>query len=321
MSRFRPVVEITLDGQSLTGPEAALVSAEVELTTGTGHDWVRIRFGTMSPLADAGPGDPFVIALGYGDGDLETVLTGAVHRVNHGPAGVTLEALAGTAVLSAFRHAGSYLQQTVADIVSDLVSQAGGATGTVDAALQLAAYHVDERRPVWAHIRDLAGLGDYEIAADPDGNLMFGPPRTGASDHTLRYGADLLGWAAGDREPGGIAWAGAPHGAGSEQGAEKWHLLLKDPTGGPPAAPTRVLAAAREQETADAFGEGRGARLDRRASGGQALIVGDSAIRPGDLAELAELPGGGAGAFRCKAVRYRLSVGQGFLSRLELEAA
>ena len=196
MSIQRPDAELTIDGRALSAAEAALESLRIDLSLGGSHDRFQCRLGLLSPFLDVEPGAEAEVKLGYGD-DLEPVLAGTVSAVERAPWGLLVEGLAATAALSTTRVGRSYVGQSAADVVNDLVSSAGGTPGEVSASATLAAYHVDERRSAWTHVRELARLTGSELSAGGDGSLNFRPVKTGRADHTLRHGADLVAWDVG----------------------------------------------------------------------------------------------------------------------------
>ncbi len=317
----RPIVELQAAGQRLTGPEAALVQVHCDLSVGRSHDWVVLVCTSQSSLMEASLGDDVTLDLGYESEGATTVLTGTVSAIEYQSTGVAIEVLAATAALSIVHHAGSYLQQNVGDIVTDLTSQAKVGVGTVDASQPLAVYHVDELRSVWSHIVDLAALGDYSLSTNASGALELRAPKSRPVEHTFRYGAELLLWHAGPQRAEEIAWQGTPHGAASEAGSDKWHILLQDPTGGSPQAPSRVLAAARDRETADAYTQAQQARQARRQIHGRAVVLGEPRLRAGDVVELVDFTQHDNITARCRAVRHRMAPDTGFITHLVVEAA
>ena len=321
MTLRRPAATLVLDGSSLTAPEAAVVGLQVELGVGGGHDRFRAVAASASPAADAEPGATAEVRLGYGD-DLTAVLAGTVTSVERLSAHVVVEGLAGTAALSKARVGRSYVRQTVAGIVSDLVDSAGAESGEIAAPLALAAYHVDERRSVWQHVRALARLAACEVTSDDGGALNFRPPKPAASaDRALRYGADLVAWSVGPRDGETLSFTVVAFGAASEQGADKWHLLLKEPDGGSPPGPTLVPAALRDRDGAQTFEGGLRRAATRRRTEGWLLLLGDAVIRAGDVVELVDVPSAAPGPLRVTAASHHFDARAGFRTALRVEGA
>jgi hypothetical protein len=236
---------------------------------------------------------------------------------------LVLEALAGSAAASRVRVAHSYVRETVADIVADLLGQTDAQMGEVEAPLTLGAYHVDEQRPVWRHLHELARLASCEIGVDKNGAVNFRPPRKGSGDHALRFGADLLSWSVGpasaDMTPRAAPTV-VPYGAGSEAGAEKWHILLKQPEGAGPNGQILIPAALRDRDAAQAFQDGLAKAALRRGTAGTLTAVGDPSIRAGDLVELQDLPNSEDAVLRALAVSHVLGSG-GFKTLIRIEGA
>ena len=129
----------------------------------------------------------------------------------------------------------------------------------------LAAYHVDERRSVWTHVRELARLTGAELSSAGAGRSTSARSRR-AADHTLRHGADLVAWDVGPRGGAGTAVSVVPFGAASEEGTAKWHILLREPEGSSPKGPVIVAGGA--------------ARPGRRAGAADALRRAPGGVRP-----------------------------------------
>ena len=275
----------------------------------------------LSPFVDVEAGADAEVKLGYGD-DLETVFAGTISAVERAPRGLLVEGLAATAALSTARVGRSYVGQTVADVVNDLVSSAGGTAGEVSASTTLSAYHVDERRSAWTHVRELARLSRAaELSSGGDGSLNFRPVKTGTADHTLRHGADLVAWDVGPRGGAGPAVSVVPFGAASEEGTAKWHIVLREPEGSSPSGPVVVAAALRDRDAAQALTDALAARSARGTAGGSLLLVGDGSIRAGDLVELTDMPSGEDGVLRVVSVAHLLAPTTGFRTALAVEAA
>jgi len=318
MSLSRPHARITVDGTELGADEAALVRLRVDLGCDGTHDHAGLELWPRSRFADAAAGATLRIALGERDAE-QAVFTGEVAARRLLPQALTLEGLAATAALSRAAKSQSYLDQTVADIVRDL---AGGATiGRVEGDLKLNAYHVDNRRPVWSHLKALARLVGADLGCAADGGLQFLPAAGAVTPVTLRYGAELLDWHLREQaapQPAEVA----AYGAASEQGEARWHWIGHDPVGAGAAA-TRLPAALATRDAAQAVGRALAQRAQRAAVSGEVLIAGRPALRPGDAVELADLPGaaaGGPGVLRVRAVRHTFDARSGFLTRLQVEA-
>ena len=311
----RPGAALRIDGRQLGMPEAAAVAVAAESTVTGTHDRAGIVLGPLSPWLEASAGAVAELSLGVGD-DLEPVLTGRVVRVRQLPWGTLLDVLAATAALDRLRVGRVYTAQTAGDIVRDLCSSADLTPGEVDAGPTLSAYHIDERRTGWRHLRDLARLMGSELASGAGGEVHVRAPRTGRAQHRLRAGAELLAWSAGTKTPGPEPLQVGPYGAASEQGADAWSLVAHQPGG---SGPHRVLPGIRDREGASSIDRAASAAHARSDGWARALATGSPAIRAGDLVELADVPRA-SGTYRVLRARHRLD-GSGLRTSIEMEAA
>lgn len=314
MTLARPNARITIDGTSRDADQAALVRLCVELSLNGSHDLATLQLWPRSTFADAAAGAKMKIALGE-RGEEEAVWSGEVTSRRMMPQGVALEGLAATVALSRTSKSQGYLNQSVADIVRDLAGNV--AIDKVQAPLRLNAYHVDNRRPVWSHLKALAALAGADLGPAPDGGLRFVPASGALSPVTLRHGAELLDWslaAGASPRPAKVA----AYGSASESGDQRWHWLSHDPAGAG-AGTTRVPAALSTRDAAQAVGDALGTRAARAGFCGVVVIQGRPALRPGDSVRLADLPGGDPGVLRVRTVRHTFDATGGFLTRLGVE--
>ena len=320
MTLRRPALLLSIDGRDLSGPEAAAASVSVDLGLAPAHDRAQVVLHALSPVVDLTVGAQLTIGLGVDGDSVETVFTGIVERIQAAAAGIQVTAYAPSLALSRTRVAQAYLGQTAADVISDLLSQAGVSPGSISADLSLAAYHVDERRSAWSHVCAIARLAGAAVRSAADGSVEVAPLSAGTEERELRYGAELLAWYAERRADGEPAPAIVPTGAGSEAGAERWQLLLKEPDGGPPSATTLVPGAVRDRDAAATVADGFAARAGLRQQGGWALVTGLAGMRAGERVGLIGLPLGGDVGARALTVTHRLDRG-GYTTRMTLGAA
>ena len=100
----------------------------------------------------------------------------------------------------------SYVDSSVGDIVSDLLSRGGVDEGEVDASLSLPQVHVDPRRSAWQHLHALARRCGCAVTSGADGSVSFTPIPGAVATGGLGALAAAAGSAAG-------AVAGAAAGA------------------------------------------------------------------------------------------------------------
>jgi phage protein D len=304
---------VTVDGQDLGLAESATTSLAVLATTTGAHDRATLTFGPGSPALDASPAASVAVALGYGS-DLEAVFTGTVARVAHQPWGTEVTALAATSALEGVRVGRAYVGRTVGDIVRDLAGEAGVSPGEVEAGPTLPVFYVDEARSAWRHVRNLARLTAAELSSAPDGGLHLRPPRAGTADHRLRAGAELLAWAVGGQSELAPAPGSGPYSAASEQGTEAWSLVHHDPGG---SGSHRVHPLLRDRDTCQLVDEATTKARSRAGRTGTAVVVGDPAIRAGDLVELRSVERA-EDTYRVVSARHEIGP-DGFRTTLRLE--
>jgi hypothetical protein len=287
-----PAATVTIGGTELSSADAGVSRLVVSNVVGGGHDQLTAILAPGSQLAGATAMSAVSAQLGYGT-SLTDAFTGALGVTGQTARCTVVTAYGPSAALSKTRVGRSYVQQSVADVVGDLLNAGNVPQGQVDAPNQLGCYAVDERRPVWDHLRALAQLTGLELSTGADGSVNFRPPRTGdAATVTLNYGADLLGWDVRSYPPPGQAPAVVPYGAASQLGADLWHIVLREPDGGPPASPTIVPPAIRDADSANAVGDALGATAARHAISGYVLVVGTPTIRAGDVVTISGIPPG-----------------------------
>jgi hypothetical protein len=315
MKPGRPSAIITIDGRDLSASEAGLVRLRVVLRNGA-HHWAEIVVWPDSKFATVKPGASLAIALGTIDAEAD-VLAGEVTSVLRTGDAVVIEGLSATAALSQARRSQTYVSQSIADIVRDLASAVD--VDEIEASVKLEAYSVDHRRSVWGHLLDLAGLTGAEVGVSPSGALRFVPIRSGTATRTFRHGAEVIEWQIAANGKPAEAPDVVPHGAGSEAGQKKWHWLLHDPVG-TSGKPSRVIGAFHSRAAADALAKALGTRAERAAFRGWVKLVGESKVRPGEIVEVTDLPGGDSKALRVLEVAHAFDA-SGFLTSLGVEGA
>ena len=333
MSLPRPTATITLDGQTLSSSEAGLVSVRLDLGFNS-HDRAQLTLWPRSKLAGAGPGDELSIGMsseaGNGGGLLDslgslaglggdetgnTLWTGSVQAVESSAGLLVITGLASTSVLSNTRRSATWSDQSVADIVRDL---AGDLDSEIEADLDLPNFSVDNSRPVWSHLYELAQLAGAELSCTAEGGVRFILASKETDTLELRYGADLIDWrltSSQVMDPVGAA----EHAAASSAGNEKWHWIAHDPIGsGGDAA--LIPASFRSRTAAESFTDAAVARAARASTRGEVWIGGKPQLRPGSLVMLKDLPAGDSGPLRVRAVTHQLDGENGFITALAIEA-
>lgn len=318
MTIRHPVAKLTSGSRSLTTAEGGVALVEARLASGGEHDSVRAVLWATSKLANLAPGDPLAIAIGDRD-TLSDVSSGEVTRAEVREGYVVIDALASTAKLSRERRSQSWEDQTVGDIVRDLV---GSLTiDELDASLKLPWFAVDVQRTIWSHLRELASAIGAEVGASATGGVRFVPATAAPNVHTLRRGADLVQWQlAGYAQPD--ARGARAYGAASESGSAQWHWLRGDAASGAGGAVANAIAGAlRTLDAADAVANARQQRRTRRTMQGVVITSGSPTIRPGDVVTLDGVDGAPTKRWRVRTVTHRLDGSRGLATTLGVEGA
>jgi len=315
MPLSHPNAIVTAAGRSLSAAEGAVLRVEASLGVLGGHDGATLTVWRGSKLADLAQGDPVEIALGELDDEFD-VTAGKVAAISARGSLLEIEVLAGTAALSQTFLSKTYLNQSIADVVRDLASAVD--IDEVDASASLSAYAVDDRRPAWSHLCDLASLCDADLGASDAGALRF-VPVSSAAPIRLRADGDVLAWSVGARTPPPTSSVAA-YGAASESGADQWHWLRRSPSASGSGA-LRLVHGFHTRELADQLANALSARSDRRALGGTAVLVGRGDLRPGDAIQVDDPPGGDPGALRVVRVDHVLDATRGFTTSIAVEGA
>lgn len=308
---YRPNAVIDIAGQTLTAAEAGLQSLNVTLGLGR-HGRADMTFWSGSKFASANAGDPFTLAIGQKDDETQ-VMTGTITARGQNTDSVVLEALDQGGTLSQTRSSITFEESTISDIVTRIADEAG-VQAQADGDDTLSIYYVAPQRPLWDHLRDLARLTGRDLSVDPEGQLLFQPADNGAS-HTLRHGAELMGWQVHTGETPGSVTYGA-HGTSSESG--NWHWIGTDPLGENPGL-ARIIGALSDRSLADTASEAHAEAMDRAAIFGHLAITGNARIRPADSAIVTDLPGGDPNPLRVRGVHHQLGGDTGFVTCLDIE--
>jgi hypothetical protein len=331
MTLPRPTAALRLQGggvPGLGGPlspaEAAVRRLRVDLSVDEAHDRVELWLWRGSALAGAEPGA--TLSVGLGDGDaVEDVLTVDVAGVDAAPWGAVLTGFAPSRRLSAAHVGRAYVDQSLADVVRDLLGEAEVAAGQVDATIRLPVLHLDPRRSVWGHLHGLADRSGHQVTSAADGAVSFtqlpgagggpggvAPPAAGVGGLTpsaeLREGAELLAFRAG-RRPQSPAAAVVTPSAGT---GARWHLLAAEPDSGsgPPVLVDPVL---RTREAADAAGAAAIAAAGRRTRVAGVTVPGRPSLRAGVTVTAR------AEQYRVLRARHLLDAEAGYVCELTLE--
>jgi hypothetical protein len=294
----RPTASLLLDGggasplggSALNAAQAAVRRLVVELSVDEAHDRVELAVWRGSALSGAAPGAKLTVGLGD-RADVADVLTVEVAGTDATGWGAVITGYAPSRRLSSTYVGRSYVDRTVGDVVSDLLSEGEVDEGDVDASLSLSVLHVDPRRSVWANLHALGRRSGCQVTTKEDGSVSF-TPIPGAvsggfgatlravaaaagmgSSGELREGAELLVFRVGPRNPDPTVSLLTPFGA-------KAGLLVAEPDTSS-GRPVQVDSMLRTQEAADAATTAREAAARRRGRTASVSVPGRPGLRAG----------------------------------------
>jgi hypothetical protein len=259
---------------------------------------------------EAAPGDDAVLDVDGGEGS-STVLSGTVRSVRHGLQGITVTLGDAGAMLAALRPAATYEKQNGKDVIRALAGDADAPVGTLSVDLPLAAYVAHQGQTAAEHVAALARLAGGIAHVDAGGalNVVTRPDRP---DVALRYGREFLTYATRARQlpPRQLVAAGnGPAGAADAPDALR-HSLDPLPSGAPSPGPGALWQAQPVLRTPGAAQTATDALTAETGASRQELLANCfllPALRPGQVLEVHELPGGpAAGPWLITGVRHVL---------------
>ena len=269
--------------------------------------------------------DDAAVALGFSDGELTQVMTGAI--VNTEP-GLVQRRVVGHSRAEKLLHTfvnQTYESKTAGEIVTDLADEAGVDVATAQPGSQFQAYVVDGRRSVYQHMRELAELCGFDLYINGNGELVFERFVGGKSIHIFKYAVQIIELEIDQTDPfaGEVqAWGES---AGGTQATEDWAWLTKNFDGRKGTAgsspPTLLLErpALRNADAAQAAADALSTRIGRRTVRGKLLVQGQPKVKLGDAIQLQDVPDASLNAlYQVRSVIHRITKAGGFTSLIGL---
>lgn len=321
-----------------TGGTLELVS--LECATGVGGGWARIQLGPPQGEAPA-LGAAVTVELDDGDGAPIKVFTGVADRVGSSATAWVLRAHDGLPALARLDLEKTWADTTADAIIKDILGAAGLTVGEVCAGPSLRVFTA-LRGPRGLRVVEglLARMG-AELVIDGAGKVVVATPRTGAADHTLTWGEDLLDIDVRRRPPalpGAVCYG---EGAADALGASKGHWISKEN-----GAVGRAAIDAKGEVVAGAAGQPGLTIVDGALASasvckevaenftkllaaspieGSVVCLGRPIIKPGEIIKIAGVPAEhslaavlAGGPLRARRVVHRFDAATGFTTRVEL---
>lgn len=264
--------------------------------------------------------DKVTIELTAGDAS-GTLITADVQSIRSSFGLTEINGVTGMQKLAATRVNQVYSSQTLNQIVSDLVNQAGADTGTIDNGGTYSYFVAHESRSALAHVRELASLEGMDVYFDTSNQLNVTAFQKTSADHTFYYAIDVLDLEL-ERVDGPVAHVVAyGESPASNQGSDTWHWLVKDlsPFQGDAGDGSKLLAlgdrAIRTKDAADKFATAKLGAIKDHSSAGRLKLMGNPQVNLGDAFEIkgakqSELNG----LFKVTSVQHVFSKSQGYLT-------
>lgn len=277
--------------------ESHVSALSVDLGLLPGVNSVTARLPRAVPV-DAAPGDPADLTLDNGEEEA-LVLTGLTRSIARDLAETKVTAVDAGAALAATRPAASFSAMTTGDIIGGLVGEAGADMGrsSLDGE-RLESYVATQGRTGAEHVARLALYGGGIAMVDADGSLSaISYPEPPAS-RALRFGREILAYQAADTAPG-ASTVPIGSGAGPAGGPDALMLSAEAISGGAPDPsatvrwrPEAALRSQGAQRAASAAADSAHGASGQKLTATCWLLP---ALRPGELVEVQDLPGGISG--------------------------
>ena len=259
----------------------------------------------------AGVGDGATLDV-QSDGDMTRVLTGNIGRIERRFHTVEALLVDGGHGLAHTRIAATYEGQDGGNVIRHLARDAGVETGAIDATLPLVNYVAHQNATAAEHVARVAALSGCMAHFGDDGRLQVATRPTGQPDVALRYGRELMHYAAREAPPPAaqlVLTGNGPAGNPAEPGATR-HSTTRLPASAPDPSPTarHVPTPLLKLPTA-AVSAGQAVNRARAAASREltASCFLLPQIRPGQVLQVQALPDGlPEGPWLVTRVRHRL---------------
>lgn len=260
--------------------------------------------------------DPITIELGYEDA-MKKVFTGTVDTVEPGISGVVISGFSVAAPLTRIKMHQVYEKQTAGAIVKDLADRASLSIKTVEDGISFPMYVVDDAKPIYSHMRELAGLCGFDLFMTPDGEVVFKKYQKKKAV-TFTYGIDIIDVTAKTLTPLATSVKVFEESPSSFKGADTAHWLSKKVIGGVSGSGDQVYMicnpAIRDKDTADQVAAAVLGSLTIPMAG-TLKTIGEPTVKLGDTIEIKDMPDARMNdTFEVTRVSHAFSMEEGFVT-------
>ena len=322
---LHPAYKITIGSVNIDSAQTSSIAALVSVTTAlsknasAGVATIGLGQSTEQPIQI---GDPVIVELGY-NGQTTKVMEGTVDEIKPNIETVVVTAYTSVQKLLELRLNQAYENQTAGAIVSDLASQVGIDTQTVEDGINFPFYAIDDRRNGYEHLHDIAQKCGFDLYLNPNNKLIFKEFQTSSSAHSLHYGKHIIRLKHFKAETDFKNIVVRGESPASSQGTDTSHWLtkrfdnFKGATGSEGPCLSIQDATIRTKEAADISARGRKNIIDRKQRQGLVEILGNANIMLGDIVEITEAPQSDLnGFFQVRGVSHTLNKDTGFKTQL-----
>jgi phage protein D len=313
---LKPAYQVKIGSEtydSTNNAEALSINVDCDINIPLDEFRIVLRHGDKVPIRTD---DRAVIELGYED-SLKKVFTGAVDTVEPGISSVIVNGYSAAAPLTRIRTHQIYEKQTAGAIVKDLAGKANLRVKTAEDGISFPMYVVDESRPLYGHMRELAGLCGFDLFMTPDGEVMFKKYQKKKAV-PFTYGQDIVAMSARSVTPPATSVKVFEESPSSFKGADTAHWLSKKVIGGTSGSGDQVHIinhpAIRDKDTADKVAV---AALETLSVSkvGVLRTMGEPAVGLGDTIEVKEMPDARMNdTFEVTRVSHAFNMDEGFVT-------
>lgn len=293
----KPIYKIKIGSNTFdvsTDKINAALSINVDCDLNIPLDAFKIVFKANDNTGAIKAGDDVTIELGYDPEKLQLkkVFTGKVDNVEKKLTEVTVAGFSLASDMTKKKVHQVYEKQSAGLIVKDLASKAKVKVKDADDGISFPMYTVDDTKPIYGHMRELAGLCGFDVFMSIDGEVVFKKYKEGKPSE-LKYGVNVIDIITRQRTPEATSVKVYEESPASTKGSDKSHWLSKSPMGGSAGLGDLLYTvwnpAIKDKGTADTVAKNKKEQLSVSMVG-TVRALGDPAIVLGSTIEIKDMP-------------------------------